>query len=245
MTVLVTRGWPGAERTATGLRERGIDPIIAPVLDINFRARIDVNLTGVQALVFTSSNGVRAWGPRRPERDFPVFTVGANTAADARQIGFRKVYSADGDVHDLAGLVRRKLKPENGAILHVRGIQVAGDLSGALKTVGFQIREAIGYGAVAVDALREDAIAAILCGAPVAVLIHSARGAKTFLDLARKFGLQPWLKSVTAYGISANALMPLENAGFAGLVAAPQPNEEALLDLLVHPMELAPLDNAS
>lgn len=245
MTVLVTRGWPGAERTASGLRERGIDPIIAPVLDINFRARIDVDLSDVQALAFTSGNGVLAWGPRRPERDLPVFAVADSTASAARQIGFRKVQSAHGDVQDLAALIKRKLKPQNGAILHVRGIQVAGNLSGDLKAAGFRVREAIGYGAVAVDALREDAIAAILCGAPVAVLIHSARGAKTFLDLARKFGLQPWMKSVTAYGISANALKPLENAGFADLIAASQPNEDALLDLLVHPMELAPLGNAS
>ncbi len=245
MTVLVTRGWPGAERTAKALRARGIDPIIAPVLDISFRARLDVDLAEVQALIFTSGNGVRAWGPRRPERDLPVFSVGDNTADDAREIGFRNVYSADGDVHDLAALIKRELKPQDGALLHVRGIHVAGDLAGDLKSAGFQVRGAIGYGAVAVDALREEAIAAILCGAPVAVLIHSARGAKTFLDLVRKFGLQPWLKSVTAYGISTNALKPLENAGFAKLVAAARPKEDALLDLLVHPLELAPLGNAS
>jgi len=245
MTVLVTRGWPGAERTATALRARGIDPIIAPVLDINFRARIDVDLSQVQALIFTSGNGVRAWGPRRPERDLPVYTVGDTTAAEARKIGFRKIISANGDVHDLAALIQRKVKPQNGPLLHVRGMHVAGDLAGELKASGYQLREVIGYGAVAVDALREDAIAAILCGAPVRVLIHSARGGKTFLDLVRKFGLQAWLKSVTAYGISSNALKPLENAGFANLVAAAQPTEAALLDLLVHPMELAPLGDAS
>ena len=58
MTVLVTRGWPGAERTAAGLRRMGINPIVSPVLDINFRARIDVDLADTQALVFTSANGV-------------------------------------------------------------------------------------------------------------------------------------------------------------------------------------------
>ena len=89
MTVLVTRGWPGAERTAAGLRRMGIDPIVSPVLDINFRARIDVDLTGTQAIVFTSANGVRAWGPRRPERDLPVFAVGDATADAARDIGFK------------------------------------------------------------------------------------------------------------------------------------------------------------
>jgi len=245
MTVLVTRGWPGAERTAAGLRRMGIDPIVSPVLDINFRARIDVDLAGTQAIVFTSANGVRAWAPRRPERDLPVFAVGDATAEAARDVGFRKVHTARGDVEALAKLIRRKAKPEDGDLLHVRGIHVAGNLGGALKPDGFRVHDAIGYGAVAVDTLGEEAIAAIVSGAPVSVLVHSARGAKTFLDLLRKFGLHHWLGSVTVYGISGNTLKPLEGAGFRALIAAPQPNEDALLGLLDDSAELARASNAS
>ena len=86
---------------------------------------------------------------------------------------------------------------------------------------------------------------AIVSGAPVSVLIHSARSAKTFLDLLRKFGLHHWLGSVTVYGISANALSPLEGAGFGALVPAHQPNEDALLALLDETSELARASNAS
>lgn len=245
MTVLVTRGWPGAERTAAGLREMGINPIVSPVLDINFRACIDVDLTDVQALVFTSANGVRAWGPRRPERDITVFTVGDATADTARDIGFRKVYSANGDVQALAALIRRKTDPGKGELLHVRGIHVAGDLAGELRPHGYKVRDVIGYGAVAVDTLGEEAIAAIVSGAPVCVLIHSMRSAKTFLDLLRKFGLHHWLGSVRVYGISENALKPLEGAGFGALIAAPEPREEALLALLDETSSLAQASNAS
>jgi uroporphyrinogen-III synthase len=244
MTVLVTRGWPGAERTASALRSVGIDPIISPVLDINFRAKIDVNLDGVQALAFSSANGVRAWGPRRDERDYPVFAVASTTAESARDIGFRRVHSADGNVESLVRLVKRKLKPEKGALLHVRGIHIAGDMSGELKAAGFTVRETIGYGAVAVDMLGEEAIAAIVSGAPVSVLIHSARGAKTFLELLGKFGLTRWLDSVTAYGMSENALKPLHGAGFAALRAASSPDEKSLLALLTDTAPLAPTGNA-
>lgn len=244
MTVIVTRGWPGAERTAAGLRAMGISPLITPVLDINFRAKIDVDLTDVQAIVFTSANGVRAWGPRRSERDFPVFAVAKATAEAARDIGFRRVHSADGNVEALCDLVQRKLKPAKGAILHVRGIHVAGDLGGRLKKAGYKVREAIGYGAVAVDTLAEEAIAAIVSGAPVQVLVHSARGAKTFLDLLKRFGLQNWLDSVSVYGISARALKPLEGAGFSALYAASTPDEDALLALLEHPPELQSITGA-
>lgn len=223
----------------------GISPIISPVLDINFRARIDAPLEGTQALVFTSANGVRAWGPRRPERDLPVFAVGDSTADAAREIGFRTVHSARGNVDALAELVARRLRPGDGDLLHVRGIHVAGDLNGALKPHGFRVRDAIGYGAVAVDTLSEEAIAVIVSGAPVRALVHSARGAKTFLDLLRKFGLHHWLGSVRVFGISPNALKPLHGAGFAELIAAPEPNEAALLGLLEHGSELARASNAS
>ncbi|WP_300553008.1 uroporphyrinogen-III synthase [Maricaulis sp.] len=245
MTVLITRGWPGAEQTATGLRAMGIDPIICPVMDVNFRAKIDADLSDVQALAFTSANGVRSWGPRRPERDLPVFTVGNATAELARNIGFKKVHSARGDVEDLGKLIKRKLRPSGGSILHIRGIHTAGNLAGDLRKDGYTAREAIGYGTVPVDVLSEEAIAAIISGAPVQVLIHSGRGAKTFLDLARKFGLHHWLGSVTALGISEKALKPLENAGFADLIAAREPNEQALLGLLGEPMQLVSAGNAS
>ena len=223
----------------------GINPIVSPVLDINFRARIDVDLAGTQAIVFTSANGVRAWAPRRPERDLTVFAVGDATAEAARDVGFKKIHTARGDVDALAELIRRKAKPDDGDLLHVRGIHVAGNLGGALKPDGFRVHDAIGYGAVAVDTLGEEAIAAIVSGAPVSVLVHSARGAKTFLDLLRKFGLHHWLGSVTVYGISENALKPLEGAGFGALIAAPRPNEDALLGLLDDSAELARASNAS
>ena len=245
MTVLVTRGWPGAERTASGLREMGIDPIISPVLDINFRARIDVDLTDVQALIFTSANGVRAWGPRRDERDITVFAVGDSTAATARSIGFKKVHSAQGTSSDLVELIKHKTRPDKGELLHIRGIHVAGDIAAALRPEGFKVRDAIGYGAVPVDMLGEEAIAAIVSGAPVSVLVHSPRGAKTFLDLLRKFGLHHWLGSVTVFGISKKCLEPLDGAGFGALIAAPAPNEEALLGLLDESSELARASNAS
>jgi len=245
MTVIVTRGWPGAEQTATGLRGMGIDPIICPVLDVNFRATIDVDLSEVQALAFTSANGIRAWGPRRPERDIPVFCVGNSTARVARDIGFSRVQSANGDVKKLGALIKRKLKPKKGSILHVRGIHAAGNLAGDLREAGFTAREVIGYGTVPVDALSEEAIAAIVSGSPVQVLVHSGRGAKTFLDLARRFGLHNWLGSVTAYGMSENALKPLEHAGFADLIPASSPTEEDLLETLRQPMDLASLSNAS
>jgi uroporphyrinogen-III synthase len=245
MTVLVTRGWPGAERTAAALRDIGINPIVSPVLDVNFRARIDADLSNVQAIAFTSANGVRAWGPRRPERDFPVFAVAKTTAEAARGIGFSDVQAAGGNVVSLAEMIARQLMAEDGEILHVRGIHAAGDLSGDLKKAGFKVRNAMGYGTVSVDTLGEEAIAAIISGAPISVLIHSARGGKTFLDLMKKFGLMRWSDSVSIYGLSENAVKPLKDVAFARVKFPATADEKSLLSLLGPDEELARARDAS
>jgi uroporphyrinogen-III synthase len=232
VTVLVTRGWPGAERTLRALRANGVEPIVSPVLDINFRATITADLANIQALVFTSANGVLAWGPRRPERDLPVYAVGDATAEAARKAGFDEVRSAKGASKQLAEKIAGEIDPADGALLHVRGIHITGDLKGQLKEAGLTLKEAIGYGAVTVDQLSEEALAALVSGAPVTVLIHSARGAKAFLDLCKRFGLTHWLPNVTVIGISARALEPLEAAGLAELRAAARPDEAAMMDAL-------------
>ena len=84
-----------------------------------------------------------------------------------------------------------------------------------------------------------------MSGAPVSVLIHSPRSAKTFLDLLRKFGLHHWLGSVSVYGISEKCLEPLKGAGFGALIPAAAPTEEAMLALLDESSELAQASNAS
>ncbi len=184
-------------------------------------------------------------GHAAPSATYRFFCVGNSTARVARDIGFTKVYSANGDVKKLGALLKRKLKPKKGSILHMRGIHAAGNLAGDLREAGFTARESIGYGTVPVDALSEEAIAAIVSGSPVQVLVHSGRGAKAFLDLARRFGLHHWLGTVSVYGMSRNALKPLENAGFADLIPASSPTEEDLLETLRQPMDLASLSNAS
>ena len=83
--------------------------VLAPLLD------------GAAGLLFTSANGVRAFAAASPRRDLPALAVGDATAAAARAAGFADVASAGGNVADLALLVRRRLEPEAGALVHSRG----------------------------------------------------------------------------------------------------------------------------
>ena len=145
MRVLVTRPREDAERLAAQLEARG--HAMRHRTDLHDRTvpETPLDLDGVQALLLTSANGARAFGMRSRRRDLRVFAVGDATAEAARALGFADVESAGGDVDDLVRLARARAQPDAGALLHVAGSAVAGDLAGQLGADGFDVRRAVLY----------------------------------------------------------------------------------------------------
>ncbi len=148
MRVWVTRTQPAADATAARLRALGHDPVVDPVLDVQpIEAAID--LAGVDALAFTSRNGVEAFAAlTREGRALPVFTVGDATADAARACGFTTVHSAEGDV---AALAERIASAHPGAVLHAAAREPAGDLAGLLRKRGVAARTVAVYDTVPVE----------------------------------------------------------------------------------------------
>ena len=96
MRALVTRPGEDGEALAKALEEIGIDTDREPLMSVKIVKGDHVELGGVQAVLLTSSNGVRALAERSPRRDIPVFAVGDATAETARGHGFKQVHSASG-----------------------------------------------------------------------------------------------------------------------------------------------------
>src|SRR5438552_12976874 len=86
---LVTRPRAEAAGLAEALDARGIEAIIEPLLEIRYRDAAAPALAGVQAILCTSANGVRALARLSGERGLPLLAVGETTAARARAVGFR------------------------------------------------------------------------------------------------------------------------------------------------------------
>ena len=120
MKALVTRPREDSGALVDVLRDRGIEAVVEPLLEIRPRDNPTLDVTGVQALLFTSANGARAAAAATADRDLPVFAVGDATAHEAQSLGWTRVESAGGNVEDLARLVARRLKPEDGALLLVQ-----------------------------------------------------------------------------------------------------------------------------
>jgi uroporphyrinogen-III synthase len=140
LSVLVTRPRGEAEIFAVALAMRGHDAVLAPLLDIVLDETARVDMGGVRAVLFTSANGVRAWTRVGAPHESEAFCVGDATAQAAREAGFPTVHSAGGDVAALAELVRAKLSPADGALLHAAGSALAGDLAGDLGKDGYEVR---------------------------------------------------------------------------------------------------------
>src|SRR6185437_8639947 len=84
LNALVTRPRAEAGELAAALARRGIAALVEPLIDIAYRDAPAPCLGGVQAVVFTSANGVRALARLTPARHARAFAVGDATAARAR-----------------------------------------------------------------------------------------------------------------------------------------------------------------
>jgi len=218
--VWITRAQPGAEATATRLRALGFAPVVAPVLETRPIAGVEIDLTSVDALAFTSAAGVAAFTALSPARDHAVFTVGEATAEAARAAGFADVRSAKGDVLALADLIAGA-GPRPALVMNPSAAEPSADLAGLLTARGLKARS------VAVYETRETDLAAPPAGL-AALLIHSGRAARAVARLTAALDLS----AVTACAISAAAAAPLADVGFGRIAVAAEPTEAAVLSLL-------------
>lgn len=230
MKVLITRAEPGAHRTAEGVSALGLKPVVAPMLTIRPSSEIDLDLTGVQALAFTSANGVRAWANARPERGLPALCVGDATEAAAKEAGFSETRSAGGDVGDLIHLIRKRMDKAAGRIVHVRGSHVTGDLAGSLREAGFEAEEAAAYEAVSANCLPDAAREGLEKKQLSLVLFHSSRAAAAFTALVDDADLTDCLSYLIAVAISDRAAESLIRSDWLAVKIADTPDEAALLD---------------
>ena len=233
LRVLLTRPRQDSEDTARLLAEYNIEAVIVPLIEISDIADLSLDLEGVQALLVTSANGVRALARATTRRDIPVFAVGDASAAVARQSGFAQVASADGDVAALAALVRDRLAPEDGALLHAAGSAVAGDLAGDLFALGFTVRRAQLYRAQTVDKLPVAAQNALNDGNIDAALFYSPRTAAQFAKLVKDAGLAAPCQNIVAVCLSQAVAEAVDVLPFAEIRIAAAPDQAALIALLM------------
>ena len=230
---LITRPQEDSADAAIALARRGITPVLAPMMRIEYAAaEIENEISLAQAVLFTSRNGVRAFTRLSARRDMAVFAVGDSTAALARDNGFIHIESAHGDSTDLARLVTERLDPADGLLFHAAGATVAGELVETLNKAGFKtVRRAL-YEAKPVDTLADDTVMALRDRTLDYVLFFSPRTAGIFCDLVNDAGLTMTCDSLVAICLSDAVAAEISGIEWKSISIANAPTTDALLAIL-------------
>lgn len=218
--IWVTRTQPEAEATAARVRALGWTPVVQPVLSARICADAKIDLTGAEAIAFTSGHAVRAFAALSPMRALPVFAVGEATAALARAAGFADVRTAAGDVRALADILAAS-EPKPALVLNPTARAPAADLAALFAPLRMKVRKIVVYETVSAGPdVPPDAIDAILVHSPRAAEII---GALIAADQAAR---------LEVFAISAAAAARLSALPFVRVVVAVRPDEASLLALL-------------
>ncbi|HEV2815701.1 MAG TPA: uroporphyrinogen-III synthase [Allosphingosinicella sp.] len=207
MKVLVLRPQPGADETAARARAIGLEPVVAPLFAIRALAWSPPDASEFDAVLLTSANAARHGGDgMTPFMRLPCYAVGERTADAARAAGFADVRTGPSDGAALVAMARQEGAE---ALLHLGGRDHVA-LDGVARIPV--------YAAEAAGALPTDAERAV-------VLIHSARAAARFADLA---GDRRGAFRIAAISAEAAAAA---GPGWRTMAIAAAPRDQALLEL--------------
>ena len=231
--VLITRPRADAASLAAALDRRGIASFCEPLLSIRILEAASLpELTGIQGLLFTSANGVRAFAHHSAERNLPAFVVGEATGREATALGFARVHVGGGNVERLAALVTQSCRPEDGGFIHPAASKLAGDLSGALHAQGFNVAHSVLYEANAAVGLSDGCLQGLNHQKFGAVLLFSPRTARTFAKLVRQARIQDALQRLSAVCLSDAVAAEINNLPWQDVHTATHPDQDSLLDCL-------------
>jgi len=232
-TLLITRLGPAAIDTATLLKERGHTPLIIPMGSVTYNAPPDdALLPEFQAILATSGHAVRALAQMKtPPFSIPLLTVGDQTAALAKQLGFLDITSASGDAKALINLTRTQCQTSKGPLLYAAGNIITGNVVGLLKDVGFSITQLEVYRVTPLSSFSSED-KKLLAGGVDGVLFFSSQTAKTFCHVASKSQQWDIFRGVPAFCLSSSIAKALDDTPFSPILSAKEPSQESLLEML-------------
>jgi uroporphyrinogen-III synthase len=235
MRVLVTRPQYDAATLEAALEKRGHRAVLEPLMHVSFADSEPVVLEGVQALIATSRNGLRALRDKPAivtARQLPLFAVGKATAAEARTLGFETVVTGAGTAGELVAHIVSVLDPAEGLLLHLAGDTLAADLKGALESHGFRVVQPVVYRMVAATSLSEETVERLGFGEIDGVILLSPRTAGIYAGLVMKQGLASAARALVHFCLSPAVAQRLAPLGSVRVEIAENPRLEEVLALI-------------
>jgi uroporphyrinogen-III synthase len=232
MRIAVTRPHDDSERTATALRARGHEVLVAPLMQVE---PVNADIRPSWAAVIVTSANAPAAIAGHPARaaliKLPVFAVGRRSADACRLAGFFDVIVAGGNVRDLIRLIVERRADATGPLLYLAGEDRAADLIAELTMHGIAAEMAVVYRA-AIAPFPPALVVALTVGEIDAVLHFSRRSAENYLAGAGAAGIAKQALAARHFCLSAQIAEPLKAAGAANVAITARPDEASLIALV-------------
>jgi len=235
MRLLVTRPEPDALKLRAALEELGHEATVEPLLQVSFPQGIRIDLEGVQTVIATSRNALRALRShpvRAAIRKLPLFAVGKATAQEARAMGFETVVTGAGSAEELVAHVVSAADPADGLLLHLAGDRLAGDIKGELEQQGFRVLQPVVYRTTAATAFSNDTVEQLAMGEIDGVILLSPRTATIYARLMAKHSLRQAAGTLVHYCLSEAVAERLAPLGELNIQVAEAPRIEEILALI-------------
>ena len=227
MAVLLTRAPEENARIALKLRDLDVESLCWPLSRIELTtAQVEVP-RGTEALILTSTNGIRAFAAQSTRRDVPVICVGLRTAEIAQGLGFGSVTCAGTNVAALAAWLQSH---DIRRLFYPRAREISRDIRDLLPG-DFVLEEQIVYSAEPTGPPESHVAESLVNGRIAAISIWSRRNACLLAKYLTENPHMP-MNRLDLVAISENAAQPLGNSGFRHIITPETPNAEAMIATL-------------
>lgn len=246
MAYWITRPIDEAERLADRMLAAGLEPLVAPLLHVDFPCP-DLGLVpeAIGGIIVTSRNGIRGAAVSSFEPawlDAPLFAVGEATADLARRYGFRDIHVGAGRAASLPALIEATGLESDKPLLHLTGDEQAFDMKAAIEASGRDYIAIETYRIVEATRLTDGQLDKLKQGLVEGVILLSPRTARCYcrvmaaagcLDLVARLKhvcFSPAVAAALLDGLEAAGLHDEANAG--EILVTDEPSVEALITLL-------------
>jgi uroporphyrinogen-III synthase len=232
--VLVTRAAEDAGEILSLLRERGIEPVLLPLLAVEAtwrQSELEAALESVRPrlVLVTSRRAVDpllAIGKELREAGVAVATVGESSALRAHDAGLQVLAHADHAAELLDRLA--EAGPGLGPILWLRGNRALDTLRRGLLDLGHELHELVVYRTILLRPKPED-LAQALRGLDAACFTSPTTVAALLLAVSREW-LHRHQVRLIAIALGPTTREALFSAGFRRIRTASEPSAPALVD---------------
>jgi len=232
--LLLTRPEPEATAMAQEVSHLGHEALVEPLLEYHSLDFDPAVLLDASALIFTSSNGIRALQERadiKALQHLPILSVGAETSRRALAAGFGSLAATAQTARELAAKIA-ELQPAPKRAVHVTGKHQAYDLAGTLAPQGVFLRTLNVYEMTARQAFDPWLVDEFGKRAIDGAVLMSPRTAEVYISLCHRHALLDRVKELQYFCIAPSVSSKLARIGAGFVHVAAKPERQALLELL-------------